>query len=189
MLTLWIDWHRVAGRAPIMIPTARVMTTMTSNGAVGARPRNAIDRRKAANVTCGLAALRRITLRKLGKDDRPGPPFYSKTDMVIATASGASSAREMPAAMQGKWAAARRSTIALDAGRRSRTIAEVEHGYIALRRTEPAPAPAPEAWSHELVVTVEPNRTHSVWALIGGIWLSTIVVAGGAVTAMIYLLG
>ena len=185
MLTLWIDYHRVIGPTAIMIPAESVITAMASNSALGSRPRKHIERSSAASVTCGLAAMRRITLRKVGKDDRPGPPFYSKTDMLIAAASGGNSTRQMPASMQGRWAAARRSTIALDGGRRPRTIAEIEHAYIALRRTEPAP----EAWSQELVLTVEPRKTHSVWALIGGIWVSTLMVAGGAVTAMVYLLG
>jgi hypothetical protein len=156
---------------------------MTSNSAFGSRPRNRIDRRNAPNVTCGLAAMRRVTLRKVGKDDRLGPPLYSKTDMLFAAAD-ARSGREM--SVRGQWTAgtAKRSTVAFDGRRRARTVAEIEHAFVALQRT----APAPEQRPQEVVVIVEPRKRTSVWTVLGGIWLSTIVIAGGALTAMVYLL-
>jgi hypothetical protein len=168
-----------------MNPPERAVIAMASSSAVGSMPRSRIERRKAANVTCELAAMRRVTVRKVGKDNRPGPALYSKTDMLIAAESGASFARGMPPAARGQWAGAKRSTIAFDAGRRPRTVTEIEHAFFALQRAEPAP----EAWPHELVLTAEPSKAQSIWPLIGGIWVSTIAVAGGALAAMVYLLG
>src|SRR5205807_1889104 len=105
---------------------------MASKNAPVSSPVYRVDRRSTANVAYGLASLRRITVRKVGKDDRPGPALYSKTDVMIATASDAENLHGQAASTQGKWTAAGRTTVALDSSRPVRTIAEIEHGFIAL---------------------------------------------------------
>ena len=148
-------------------------------------PRNRANQADAADVACGLAAVRRITLRKFSGDDQSVSAVYSKTDVVIGAGTAAGVAGELPAATQDRWSAASRSTISFTTGDRARAIAEIEHAYVALRRTEPAL----EAWPPEGPAAAETRNAHSVWVLIGGIWVSTFVVVTGAVGAMVYLLG
>jgi hypothetical protein len=153
---------------------------MASNSAFGS---GTSDRRhNDAGVTYGLAAVRRVTLRQLGKDNRPGAPLYSKTDMMLASARDDKDGQR---AAQGKWTTAKRMTYPIETNGRLRAIAEVEQAFIAVRRKEPERRSLPA----EVMIEAEPPcGTSPVWLMVGGIWLSTIAIAGGAVTAMIYLL-
>jgi hypothetical protein len=144
-----------------------------------------------AGVTSGLAAVQRVTLRRIGADDRPGPALYTKTDLLMTTTSDEGATLPAGAPTQEQWAGARRSTVAFRDEHRQRAIAEIEQAYVALRRAEPALDP----WSkdaaesaHSQPPSGETPPAHSAWPLIGGIWVATIVVVGAALAAMVYLL-
>ncbi len=67
-------------------------------------------------------------------------------------------------------------------------IAEIERAAAALRRAEPAL----EAWttsSSNEPLPVTPRNPRPVWLLVGLLWLSTALVAAGAVAAISRLAG
>src|SRR5438552_16615323 len=64
----------------------------------------------------------------------------------------------------------------------NRDIAEIEKASAALRRVEPAL----QAWAAE-TPEHEPRRPRSVWILVGTIWISTVLVTGSAIGAILYL--
>ena len=65
----------------------------------------------------------------------------------------------------------------------ARAIAEIEQASAALRRAEPGL----EAWKPD--VAREPRRSWPVWILVSGIWISTVTVFAGAISAILYLFG
>jgi hypothetical protein len=67
-------------------------------------------------------------------------------------------------------------------------IAEIERAAAALRRAQPAL----EAWttsSNNELPPITPHKPRPVWMLVGLLWLSTALVAAGAVAAISRLAG
>jgi hypothetical protein len=77
------------------------------------------------------------------------------------------------------------STLApIDREQFARDIAEIERATAALRKGEPAL----ESWTRSpAAATAKPPRP--LWLLIGVLWLSTALVAAGAVVAIATLVG
>jgi len=69
----------------------------------------------------------------------------------------------------------------------ARDIAEIERATAALRRGEPALESWNESWCGEAPALARKPRP--VWVLIGLLWLSTALVAAGAVAAIARLAG
>ena len=68
-----------------------------------------------------------------------------------------------------------------------RDIAEIERATAALRRGEPALERWSESWSGDAPSVARKPRP--VWVLVGLLWLSTALVAAGAVAAIAHLAG
>ena len=75
--------------------------------------------------------------------------------------------------------------LVADPAQYARAIAEIEQASAALRRAEPAL----EAWNPRIAVPSEPRAARSIWVVVGGIWLSAVLVVAGAVGATLFLLG
>jgi hypothetical protein len=65
----------------------------------------------------------------------------------------------------------------------ARDIAEIESATAALRKGEPAL----ESWTSPSATTIQTPRP--LWVLIGVLWLSTALVAAGAVVAIVTFVG
>jgi hypothetical protein len=132
---------------------------MTSDNLLGSSPRNSAEWRKAWDAISRLAAARQIALREMKQDTG------ALSDPVMRP-----SAAPAPA----------------DSSEYERAIAEIEQASAVLRRTEPDL----ENWRPDTAPTAGDTRKfRSVWILVGGIWLSTVVVFAGAIGAILYLLG
>jgi hypothetical protein len=116
---------------------------------------------KAWEAVNWLAAARRTSLHEIYHIDRSVSEVYSTTDVLIA------------------------STSPDDPHHRARAIAQIEQAYGALGWTEPAL----EVWLPDRLQAAEPRGPGSVWMLIGGIWITTLLVVAGAIGAIVYLLG
>jgi len=94
--------------------------------------------------------------------------------------------REFEAARQNvpSETAADASALAqIDREQLARDIAEIESATAALRKGEPAL----ESWTSPSAVTIQKSRP--LWVLIGVLWLSTALVAAGAVVAIVTFVG
>ncbi len=67
----------------------------------------------------------------------------------------------------------------------SRSYAEIEQASATLRRLEPQL----EIWLPDAVPPRDVRPPYSIWALIGGIWISTVSVVAGGIGALMYLFG
>jgi hypothetical protein len=88
----------------------------------------------------------------------------------------------------GRYGAAREAGALGPADQVALDIAEIERAAAALRKAEPAL----EAWttsSNNELPPVTPRKPRPVWLLIGLLWLSTALVAAGAVAAIARLAG
>ena len=72
-----------------------------------------------------------------------------------------------------------------DSEQLARAVAEVEKASAALRRSQPAL----ELWRPGLEPRHETRPSVSVWMLIGGVWVSAILVLSAAIGAIFYLFG
>src|SRR5579885_935367 len=73
----------------------------------------------------------------------------------------------------------------IDPGQLARAIAEIEKASAALRRSEPTL----ELWRPGWATLGKKRGYISVWILIGGIWISDILVLSATVGAILYLFG
>lgn len=73
----------------------------------------------------------------------------------------------------------------VDPSQLGRAVAEIEKASAALRHLEPAL----ELWQPGSETHGETRSYLSVWILIGGIWISTILVLSAATGAILYVLG
>jgi hypothetical protein len=140
---------------------------MTSN-TLGSKGRNSAEWKKAWDAISRLAAARQLALREMKDDVQPNS---------ITAHNGSIDLTERRAP----------PTLApTDTSEYARAIAEIEQACAMLRRTEPDL----ETWRRDAVLPAgEVRKSRSVWLLVGGIWLSTVVVFAGAIGAILYLLG
>jgi hypothetical protein len=82
-------------------------------------------------------------------------------------------------------AAAVKHMTPIDHDQLAGAVAEIEQASAALRRSEPAL----ELGFPSAPARIEGRKYWSVWILIGGIWISAIVLVVGATSAILYLLG
>ena len=73
----------------------------------------------------------------------------------------------------------------IDPGQLARAIAEIEKASAALRHSEPSL----EFWRPGSAARGEKRNYLSVWFLIGGIWISDILVLSATVGAIMYIFG
>jgi hypothetical protein len=144
---------------------------MSNNNALGPRARDTTEWNNAWDVVRRLAAARRNTLTT---DAKPADPSARNTD-----------ARMHPAPTPHRSGNARGQSTAPDTSQYARAIAEIEQASAALRRAEPAL----EAWPSDTAAQGESRRPRSIWILIGGIWVSTVLVVASAIGATLLLLG
>ena len=76
-----------------------------------------------------------------------------------------------------------RPVITVDSPDLARGYAEIERASATVRQLEPQL----EIWLPDMVPASEPRPPYSVWAVIGGIWISTISVVAGGIGALVYL--
>ena len=147
---------------------------MAGNKVLGPTSRDTAEWNSAWEVVRRLAAARRSALHELKEADPLTPAAGGGTDITVAP--GPSEHAVGTAAESGQYA---------------RAIAEIEQASAALRRAEPAletwlpdAATLPDAAAQS-----EPRHPRSVWILVGGIWLSTVLVVASAIGATLFLLG
>jgi len=142
---------------------------MTNNSIRGSTSRHSAEWKMAWDAVARLAATRQDVLRGARHDDPPGQPM-----------DAAVSAPAVSGPIEGPHAAP------IDSDDYARAIAEIEQASASLRRAEPAL----EAWRPEPAAGNEPARkSRSVWILVSGIWVSTVIVFAGAIGAILYLFG
>jgi hypothetical protein len=146
---------------------------MTKNNALGPANRDTSEWNNAWDVVRRLAAVRRITLREPANST---PADQSTQDP---------DAEPHPVLASSRPGDAPDHSTALDTGQYARAMAEIEQASAALRRAEPAL----EAWPVDTNAQGEPGRPRSVWILVGGIWVSTVLVVASAIGATLLLLG
>jgi hypothetical protein len=134
---------------------------MTNNSIRGSTSRHSAEWKLAWDAVARLASARQEVLRGARHDD---PPIQS-----IDAAGTADNPPETP----------------IDPEEYARAIAEIEQASAALQRAEPAL----EAWRPETAAATEQRKSRSVWILVSGIWVCTVMVFAGAIGAILYLLG
>jgi nucleotide-binding universal stress UspA family protein len=145
---------------------------MTNKNILGPTSRDSTEWNHAWEVLRRLAAARRNALHELNEAD-PALPICGPTSepSPALTEPGPSALTE--------------------SGQYARAIAEIEQASAALRRAEPAL----EAWLPEgepvpdVAAQREARYSRSVWILVGGIWISTVLVMAGAIGATLLVLG
>lgn len=146
---------------------------MSNNDVLGRPSRDTAEWNSAWEVVRRLAAARRTALHGL-KESAPSDGRAGGADMA--------SAPVLPDYVP---------SAGSDPSQYARAIAEIEQASAALRRAEPAL----EAWMPETsappdgLVQSEPRHPRSVWFLVGGIWISTVLVVASAIGATLFLLG
>jgi hypothetical protein len=146
---------------------------MTNKNVLGPTSRDSTEWNHAWDVVRRLAAARRNALDELNEAD-PALP-------ISGPSSDPSPALPEPGP----------HPTLTESGQYARAIAEIEQASAALRRAEPAL----EAWLPDreavpdIVAQSEPRYARSVWILVGGLWISTVLVMAGAIGATLLVLG
>ncbi|MEA2938424.1 MAG: hypothetical protein QOC56_1928 [Alphaproteobacteria bacterium] len=143
---------------------------MANKHVLGSKPHDNSEWNSAWQAIGRLAAARHTALREIEPDERSVPAIASATDLLPVP--------DLDETLAGHG-------VAPDPEQYARAIAEIEQASAALRKTEPAL----ETWPSAIAAAKEPRRLRSVWIVVGGIWLSTILVVAGAVRAIFYLFG
>ena len=141
---------------------------MSHNDARGAKPGDSLDWNDAWNAVERLAAARAVALREIGRSEDAALPAL--TSAVAASDAAAISAPH---------------AVPIDPDQLARAFCEIEKASAALRRAEPAlelgrldPEPRSES-----------KKPRSIWFLIGGIWISAMLVCAGAIRGIFYVFG
>jgi hypothetical protein len=154
-----------------MIPNARRwIIEMTGNKVLGPSAKDTTEWNSAWEVVRRLAAARRNALHEMKESDLTAqvdgaaaditpPPIPSEHLMGQSTATNSS--------------------------QYARAIAEIEQASATLRRAEPSL----EEWLPSAATQNEPRHPRSVWILVGGIWVSTVLVVASAIGVTLFLLG
>lgn len=142
---------------------------MSNNNAVGPTTRDTAEWNNAWEVVRRLAAARRDALHEMKKSDPSVRADGAGTDITLAPVLSEH---------------AMGHSVVAESGQYARAIAEIEQAAAALRRAEPAL----EEWLPSAAIHSEPRHPQSVWILVGGIWVSTVLVAS-AIGATLFLLG
>ena len=154
-----------------MIPNARRwIVVMSGNNALGPTTRDTAEWNNAWEVVRRLAAARRDALHEMKESDQSAGADGAGLDVARA------SILSEPAMGQ---------SVVADSGQYARAIAEIEQASAALRRAEPAL----EEWLPSAATHSEPRHPRSVWILVGGIWISTVLAVASAIGATLFLLG
>jgi hypothetical protein len=150
---------------------------MSNNNNPGPTSRDTAEWDNAWDAVRRLAAARRVAMHDSRKSDQTGRIGAMAAGIVLAP--GASAQDPLP------------SPAVTDSGQYARAVAEIEQASAALRRAEPAleawppePARVPETSGH-----TESRHPRSVWILVGGIWISTVMAVASAIGVTLYLLG
>ena len=140
---------------------------MSNETVLGTSRRDSSDWNSALGAIRRLAAARRNTLRDVerGPTGAPAPDAIAKP--LTASAMAADTL-----------------ITVLDETKIARDIAEIEKAVAALRMSEPSL----RAGTPEFAAVGEPRRLRSVWLLIGTIWALTVLVTGGAIGTILFLL-
>jgi hypothetical protein len=121
------------------------------------------------DVMSRLATSRNVSVRETEEAHQPVGSLRAAVDIAVPTTP-----RNLMS----------HSTL-LDSSEYARAIVEIEQAAAALCRAEPAL----EAWAPDAVPASEPRYRWSVWILIGGVWISTVLVVASAIAVTLYLLG
>jgi D-serine deaminase-like pyridoxal phosphate-dependent protein len=141
-----------------------------SNNAAGPTTRDSAEWNNAWEVVRRLAAARRDALHDMKSSDLSARATDTGTHVTRAPILS----EHAPG-----------HSVVADSGQYARAIAEIEQASAALRRAEPAL----EEWLPSTAIHSEPRHPRSVWILVGGIWISTVLVVASAIGATLFLLG
>jgi hypothetical protein len=142
---------------------------MSKNKVLSLPARDSTEWNNAWATVSRLAAARQTALNDMKRDHPVPSVLHPKTDRPSNVDSAAGTLTRI------------NST---DEGQIERAIAEIEQACAALKNAEPAL----ELWVPDTALVSEPRKQHSVWILIGTIWLSMLLVVAGAIGAIAYFL-
>ena len=143
---------------------------MSDNNVLGSASEDSADWNEAWAAISRLAAVRGIAVHAIKSDHRDASSMGS----VDRVSDGS-----------GWHGGSARAAVSSNPDQLARDIAEIEQASAALRRAEPAL----EIWRPDNAVAAERRKPRSIWILIGGIWVSTLLVVAGAIGAVVLLLG
>lgn len=143
---------------------------MSNHNALGPAPPDTPDWNNAWEVVRRLAAARRNALHEMKRSDPSARFAVAELDTARAPTLSEPTMSH---------------TVTADSGQYARAIAEIQQASAALRRAEPAL----EEWLPGAATPSETRHPRSVWILVGGIWVSTVLVMASAIGATLLLLG